>query len=146
MTQDAAKFADDYAEMKARKNNGEMVMSIGKKKKFKRASVEYKASGAKAIFYRQLLEYKKEKWFFEAAKQIVRPNIIFLITCPAELAIRRIKNRAEECDRYLNEELLKKVREEFLRLGRRYDFQFIDTDREPTAAFGDVKKILEVSL
>ena len=90
--------------------------------------------------------YKKEKWFFEAAKQIVRPNIIFLITCPAELAIRRIKNRAEECDRYLNEELLKKVREEFLRLGRRYDFQFIDTDREPTAAFGDVKKILEVSL
>lgn len=61
--EDAAKFADDYAEMKARKNSGEMVMSIGKKKKFKRASVQYKASGAKAIFYRQLLEYKKEKWF-----------------------------------------------------------------------------------
>lgn len=61
--EDAAKFADDYAEMKERKNSGEMVMSIGKKKKFKRASVRYKASGAKAIFYRQLLEYKKEKWF-----------------------------------------------------------------------------------
>lgn len=91
-------------------------------------------------------DIKKKNGSFEAAKQIVRPNIIFLITCPAELAIRRIKNRAEECDRYLNEELLKKVREEFLRLGRRYDFQFIDTDREPTAAFGDVKKILEVSL
>lgn len=61
--EDAAKFAEDYAEMKARKNKGEMVISIGKKKKFKNAVIEYKAPGAKAIFYRQLLEYKKEKWF-----------------------------------------------------------------------------------
>lgn len=61
--EDAAKFADDYAEMKQRKSNGEAVMSIGGKKKFKRASVEYKGTGAKAIFYRQILEYKKEKFF-----------------------------------------------------------------------------------
>ena len=58
--EDAAKFADDYAEMKARKNNGEMVMSIGKKKKFKRASVEYKASGAKAIFTDSYWSIKKK--------------------------------------------------------------------------------------
>ena len=31
--EDAAKFADDYAEMRRRKVNGEMVMSIGEKKK-----------------------------------------------------------------------------------------------------------------
>ena len=90
--------------------------------------------------------YRKEKWFFEAAKQIVRPDIVFLITCPAELAVQRIKKRVEECDRYLNEALLKKVRGEFLRLSRRYDFQSINTEREPAAAFGDVKKILEASL
>lgn len=78
--EDAAKFADDYAEMKARKNNGEMVMSIGKKKKFKRASVEYKASGAKAIFYRQLLEYKKEKWFIFSYMTLfcIGADILFL--------------------------------------------------------------------
>lgn len=61
--EDAAKFADDYAQMKARSKNGEMVMTVGGRKKFKKASMNYKASGAKAVFYRQLLEYKKEKWF-----------------------------------------------------------------------------------
>lgn len=62
--EDAAKFADDYAEMRRRKNSGEMVTGIGeKKKKFRRISGGYQASGAKAIFYRQLLEYKKERYF-----------------------------------------------------------------------------------
>ena len=62
--EDAAKFADDYAEMRRRKNSGEMVTSIGeKKRKFRRISGNYRAGGAKAVFYRQLLEYKKERWF-----------------------------------------------------------------------------------
>lgn len=61
--EDAAKFADDYAELKAKQNKGAMVMSMGKKKKFKNAEVTYKGTGAKAIFYRQLLEYKKSKFF-----------------------------------------------------------------------------------
>lgn len=65
--EDAAKFADDYAEMKSRSKQGEVVLSIGKKKKFKKAGMRYHGSGAKAIFYRQLLEYKKEKYFIFGA-------------------------------------------------------------------------------
>ena len=62
--EDAAKFADDYAEMKRRKNSGEMGAGIGEKKpKFRRITGDYQASGARAIFYRQLLEYKKERYF-----------------------------------------------------------------------------------
>lgn len=62
--EDAAKFADDYAEMKKRKFDGDMAIGLGKKKKkFRRVSESFQASGAKAIFYRQLLEYKKEKYF-----------------------------------------------------------------------------------
>ena len=62
--EDAAKFADDYAEMKRKQSSGEMVTGIGeKKRKFRRISGDYRASGAKAVFYRQLLEYKKERWF-----------------------------------------------------------------------------------
>lgn len=62
--EDAAKFADDYAEMNRRKNSGEMVTGIGKKKrKLRRIRGEFRAAGAKAVFYRQLLEYKKERYF-----------------------------------------------------------------------------------
>ncbi len=63
--EDAAKFADDYAELKNARNRGEMVNAfrMGKKQKFKEATIEYKGSYAKAIFYRQLLEYKKNRFF-----------------------------------------------------------------------------------
>lgn len=62
--EDAAKFADDYAEFHKRSKNGEMVFVMGKKKQFKKAkAIQYKGNGAKAIFYRQLQEYKKERFF-----------------------------------------------------------------------------------
>lgn len=62
--EEAARFADDYAEMKRKKNNGEMVMGIGEKRRtFRKVNNIYRAQGAKAIFSRQLLEYKKEKYF-----------------------------------------------------------------------------------
>lgn len=61
--EDAAKFADDYEELRANKKKGIAAVSLGKKKKFKKAEVAYKGSYAKAIFYRQLLEYKKSRFF-----------------------------------------------------------------------------------
>ena len=62
--EDAAKFADDYAEFYKRNKSGEMVFTVGQKKKFKKTKiVQYKGTGAKAIFYRQLQEYKKERFF-----------------------------------------------------------------------------------
>ncbi len=61
--EDAAKFAEDYEEVLENQRQGGTQMRIGKKKKFGRASIRWKGTGAKAIFYRQLLEYKKSKFF-----------------------------------------------------------------------------------
>lgn len=79
--EDAARFADDYAEMRKRKSNGEMVMSIGeKKKKFRRVNESFQATGAKAIFYRQLLEYKKEKYFIFSKMTLMCLAIAILLS------------------------------------------------------------------
>ena len=40
-----------------------MTVSLGRKQNVRRAAVEYRGGGAKAIFYRQLLEYKKNRFF-----------------------------------------------------------------------------------
>lgn len=62
--EDAAKFADEYAELKRKRNSGDATAELGgKKRKFRRISGDYQAKGAKAVFYRQLLEYKKERYF-----------------------------------------------------------------------------------
>ena len=62
--EEAAKFADDYADLKKRQKNGEMVFGLsGKKRSFRRVREKIGGKGAQAIFYRQLLEYKKERFF-----------------------------------------------------------------------------------
>lgn len=60
--EDAEKFADDYEEARARGKKGE-VAAVGRKKKLGSAEVTYKGGGARALFYRQLLEYRKQRFF-----------------------------------------------------------------------------------
>ena len=58
--EDAMKFADEYQERRAKQKKGvASVPWLEKRRKFKQASVEYKGSYAKAIYFRQMLEYKK---------------------------------------------------------------------------------------
>ena len=60
--EDAIKFAEDYEEARQKNRKGEMAIT-GWKQKYGRATVAYKGSYAKALFYRQLLEYKKSRFF-----------------------------------------------------------------------------------
>lgn len=60
--EDAMKFADDYQQILENSKKGAIIgLKNGKVKK--NVSIAYKGSGAKAIFYRQLLEYKKTRFF-----------------------------------------------------------------------------------
>lgn len=61
--EDAIRFAEDYEEVIARQKQGDTTKRLGKKQKFGRASVRWKGTGARALFYRQLLEYKKSRFF-----------------------------------------------------------------------------------
>lgn len=60
--EDATKFAEDYEIAQQKGKNGEVAF-VGQKKKYGKAVVSYKGGYAKAIFYRQLLEYKKNRFF-----------------------------------------------------------------------------------
>ena len=79
--EEAAKFADDYAELRKKQKNGETVFCIGeKKRKFRKVREHIHARGAKAIFYRQLLEYKKEKFFIFSKVTLIAVVIAFIFS------------------------------------------------------------------
>ncbi len=86
--------------------------------------------------------YTREKWFFQTAKHLLRPDAAFLAYVPPELAIRRIKSRPSECDRHLNETLLINVAAQFKAMARREKFITLDTARAPEDAFIAVQKTL----
>lgn len=88
--------------------------------------------------------YRNETWFFDACKEIIKPDIAFLAYAEPELAIRRIRLRPEECNRHLNEELLHNVAKEFLVMQKQADFHVLDTSQSADAAFLQVKNELDI--
>lgn len=83
--------------------------------------------------------YCKERWFYEASKNIVRPDLCILAYAEPSLAIARIKARPEEARRHLDEKLLKSVSEYFLLHASEYHMTTVCTDRDPDEAFSDVR-------
>ena len=79
--EEAAKFADDYAEIRQKKKSGDLDMNLGgKKRKFRHVKDRITGHGAKAIFYRQLLEYKKEKFFIFSKVTLIAAAIAFIFS------------------------------------------------------------------
>ena len=63
--EDAAKFADTYAEMIKRKKNGEMVMGLEeKKKKFRHMTVRYQQSEQRQSFTASFWNIEKKERLF----------------------------------------------------------------------------------
>ena len=83
--------------------------------------------------------YRKEKWFYQAAREIVRPDVVFFADVPAELAMQRIKARPEECHRYLDAGLLRRVHIEFCKMARDEGFIRLDTSQAAGKAFERVR-------
>lgn len=61
--EDAMKFADDYEEILANRRRGVMKTRTGVRIKRRKVNASWHGSGAKALFFRQLLEYKKSRFF-----------------------------------------------------------------------------------
>lgn len=89
--------------------------------------------------------YDKEKWFFNAAENLLRPDVVFLARVSPEIAISRIKKRPSECDRHLDEQLLINVAKRFVEMARREKFVSVDTSQEAEKAFETVKKFIGIA-
>lgn len=66
--EEAADYAKEFSERRKKAKKGEV--SYGKKK-YKKASIAYKGNYAQAIFYRQVLEYKKNRFFIFGGATII---------------------------------------------------------------------------
>lgn len=87
--------------------------------------------------------YVNESWFFEVAKHLINPDVVFLAYVEPEIAIRRIRSRLEERERYLDETLLKNVAKEFYDMSKRENFTLLDTGKEPKYPFAIVRETLK---
>ena len=69
--EEAEQFSDEYEQAIEKAKAGEVSIVGAKPKKYMKASIKYKGYYAKAIFYRQLLEYKKNRFFIFSVRSFL---------------------------------------------------------------------------
>lgn len=87
--------------------------------------------------------YRKERWFYEAAEHLIRPDHVFLAYVSPETAIARIRARPEECNRHLDETLLHGVARQFCEMARREKFCVLDTSQNAEKVFLSIRRTLQ---
>lgn len=87
--------------------------------------------------------FYKDKWIYEVAKSIIKPDVAFFLDVPIDTAISRVRSRVEERDRYIDIELQKKLRNEYIYLCKANNGILINTDDSEDKCFEVVKDAVE---
>ena len=82
--------------------------------------------------------YTEDKWIYEIAESVVKPDFAFFLDVPASIAIERVRSRPEEADRYIDIKLQHKLREEYLRICEENNGILISTDCDPQITYSRI--------
>lgn len=72
--------------------------------------------------------YLHDRWIYEVAKSIVKPDASFFLDLPVDMAVARVRNRPSEKDRYIDMELQKRLKAEYIKICKANNGFLIPTD------------------
>lgn len=87
--------------------------------------------------------FKNDKWIYEVAQSVVKPDIAFFFDVPVEIAVKRVRSREEERNRYIDMELQYKLRDEYIAICKANNGVFISTEMPIEDCYAIVKKEVE---
>lgn len=90
--------------------------------------------------------YEKDQWIYEIAKDIPRPDISFFLDVDVETAVWRVRQRAEEKDRYIDMQLQYRLRENYLKIAKENDGIIIPSSNSPEKTFKYIKEKISAVL
>lgn len=87
--------------------------------------------------------FENDKWIYEIAKSVIKPDVAFFFDVPVETAIKRVRARIEEKDRYIDIELQHKLRDEYIKICKANNGVLISTELPIETCYAVVKKEIE---
>ena len=84
--------------------------------------------------------YKKDKWIYDVAKPIIKPDIAFFCDASVETAVGRVRRREEEKDRYIDMELQYKLFDEYKGICKANNGVAVPTDKLSVEESYDIVK------
>lgn len=91
--------------------------------------------------------FKRDKWVYEIAESIVKPDVAVFIDVPVHTAVKRVRTRPEEKSRYIDMDLQYALRREYKGICRANGGVFVRGDVSPDETYNEIlyniMKILE---
>lgn len=87
--------------------------------------------------------FTKDKWIYEIAESIVKPDVAFFFDVPVETAVTRVRSREKEKDRYIDMELQYKLRDEYIEICKANNGVLISTEMTIKDCYAVVKSEVE---
>ena len=79
--------------------------------------------------------YEQDGWIYEVARSIRRPDVAFFLDIDVDTAVRRVRSRKEEKDRFIDLPLQHRLREQYLRIAGENHGVIISTSQTEEACF-----------
>ena len=91
--------------------------------------------------------FENDKWIYEIAESVVKPDVAFFFDVPVETSIKRVRSRPEEKDRYIDIELQYKLRDEYIGICKANNGVLISTELPIEESYqivkDEVRKVLK---
>lgn len=87
--------------------------------------------------------FRRDKWIYEIAESVTKPDAAFFFDVPVGLAVKRVRSRAAEKNRYIDMELQYKLRKEYVEICKANDGILISTQAPEEQCYFIVKQTVE---
>lgn len=87
--------------------------------------------------------FRRDKWIYEIAESVTKPDAAFFFDVPVGLAVKRVRSRAAEKNRYIDMELQYKLRKEYVEICKANDGILISTQAPEEQCYSIVKQTVE---
>ena len=83
--------------------------------------------------------FERDKWIYEIAQNVIKPDIAFFFDVSVETAVKRVRSREDEKNRYIDMELQYKLRDEYVSICKANDGILISTEMPEDECYEIVK-------
>ncbi len=87
--------------------------------------------------------FVQDRWIYEIGESVVKPDVAFFFDVPVDVAIKRVRSRPEEKDRYIDLELQHRLRDEYISICKANNGVLISTEGTIQECFDIVKGKVE---
>lgn len=90
--------------------------------------------------------YKQDRWIYEIAQHVIAPDIAFFFDLPAAIALKRVRSREEEKERYIDIELQHRLQKEYVNICKANGGILIPTTKSEDECYDIVKHAVKEML